>query len=627
MPDFVSQTTIPTFKIPKPPPLTTRQVQAMVEEGYTKEPLSRFYEAYLRDLFASRPASPHHNLRSNANKAAFVGALTAVFMQRDLFLELLDLLPEEAREAVWRIVWFGPDSVRRLATVLGAQIMETKQSQQSYYGYYTQVQLTPAFCLFMLDVSTYDSQTPSRLWRATCYLPLPIRKHLQSFLPTPTLLLPETKEPDAPFRYELSESRLAQLVRCALFLAEGHLEYTKTGKPRRADVRKMQTYCDIPEFFPETTGPYSFLATELLVDALQDTLTPEQGDADGLDLLHDVLVLDTEVDPDRSVADQYLSFLKRRDVLFDYDSEHVARVLLLALLSALPPHEWMAVDALVQYVRYHAFPIVPFSFSDARFLQLNGDVVVNYPLPAAYQERYYYYDDAYITADVYHDVTTRPVLCGYLARMAVLGVVDVAYDYPTNDTARRSRKEYLTEFDGIRYVRLNALGAYLAGYADTYDAPTTAVDTETTVVLDPNYLILTLDGNDKIKEMIAEQVGTALSPGRYRVDYASFLRDCSSRADVQNKVERFQRHLTAEVPERWAAFFKEVVRKVHPLREQPSSRVFKLDGDSELVRLFARDPVLQKYARKAEGHHVIIEDRSLHLVRKRLEKFGYLMPR
>lgn len=240
---------------------------------------------------------------------------------------------------------------------------------------------------------------------------------------------------------------------------------------------------------------------------------------------------------------------------------------------------------------------------------------------------HYHYHDGSIGVDYYADAITRPLLKGHLALMAVLGVVDLAYDTPTNDILHHASYDFLSPFDGISAVRLNALGAYLVGQTAQYDAPTTAERPEIIATLDDRYLVFMLSGEDKIKMMIADQLAESMGPLRYRITYTSFLRGCAARHDVDEQIRRFRTHFSAEVPSHFEAFFTEVRQKVAPLVLAPRKLVFKLDGGPELVTLMATDEVLRQHILKAEGHHIIVDEQNVSRVKRRLETFGYLMER
>jgi hypothetical protein len=68
-----------------------------------------------------------------------------------------------------------------------------------------------------------------------------------------------------------------------------------------------------------------------------------------------------------------------------------------------------------------------------------------------------------------------------------------------------------------------------------------------------------------------------------------------------------------------------ILDKIDPLIPEPALLVFRLKEHPELIELIARDEVLQKYILKAEDHHVLITDKHLYKVKKRLEAFGYFI--
>jgi len=429
-----------------------------------------------------------------------------------------------------------------------------------------------------------------------------------------------------PREHRLYTGWRGALGRALLFMNQGHMAYTQAGKPRRANVRALHKASGIEEFFADATGPLSFLATERTIAALRDTALPDDLGYTPANLVARLLYLEYEPNQDYTLARGYLPHLRYSENYFLYDTERAARCQLLGLLAALRTDTWLSLEDLVRYVRYEDVMIVPFTEQEVVGMVTNKLTVKSEPMPDTLRDKrsyYYYYGDT-VGRDAYVALAHRPLLKNLMAHLAVLGVTEVAYTTPHNDEATVSGKPYLTVFDGVSHVRLTPLGAYLVGHTDVLKEAVVE-RASATVTLDPHYLILTIDGDDPLKNMVAEQMGDRLSPGRYRIDYAPFLRDCRRRADVEDKIERFKRHLARDVPERWATFFEEVVRKVQPLKPQAAYLVFQLDGDAELIRLFARDPVLQEHAKKAEDHHVLIAEHHLGTVRRRLEQFGYLM--
>jgi hypothetical protein len=52
----------------------------------------------------------------------------------------------------------------------------------------------------------------------------------------------------------------------------------------------------------------------------------------------------------------------------------------------------------------------------------------------------------------------------------------------------------------------------------------------------------------------------------------------------------------------------------------------RIDGDDEIRRIFASNPVLRQHSLKVEGLRIAVEHKDLKIISKRLEHFGYLCP-
>ncbi|MEM6646158.1 MAG: hypothetical protein AAF730_07890, partial [Bacteroidota bacterium] len=565
-------------------PLRLDQLHVMVDDGFNKNDILPFFKAH------AAPVLRHYGHRfqavskSTPRKDELVEAFSAVLFEERLFRAVLDRLPEWAQQAIRQVIHYGPHSVRQLSAQVGEPVMEVVPGR-----YQASARLRTEVGMLMQDADSYSRSYPRQLWQTPLYLPDAVRAHLKAILPPP-LLLPEVVVP--PPEHRLYTGSPEALGRALLFMNQGHMAYTQAGKPRRANVRALHKTCAIDEFFPDTKGPLSFLATEHVIDALRGTSLPDDLGYTPADLVAQLLNIEYVAKRAYALAQAHLPHLGNVEHYYVRSAEHTARRHLLGLLTALRTDTWLAIEDLVRYVRYEGLDVVPFTAKEVMNMVSNKVSVKSEPMPDALRDKrsyYYYYGDT-ISRDAYVALAHRPLLRNVMARLAVLGVTEVAYTAPQNDVATVSGKPYLTVFDGVSHVRLTPLGAYLVGHTDTLEEA--AVErASSTVTLDPHYLILTIDGDDPLKNMVAEQMGDCLSPGRYRIDYAPFLRDCRRRVDVEDKIERFKRHLARDVPERWATFFEEVVRKVQPLKPQAAYLVFQLEvGGLRLERLhFAHD--------------------------------------
>jgi hypothetical protein len=207
--------------------------------------------------------------------------------------------------------------------------------------------------------------------------------------------------------------------------------------------------------------------------------------------------------------------------------------------------------------------------------------------------------------------------------LAAFGIVDIAFNYPKNAHIQKKDREYLSVFDGLQYIRLTPLGAFIAGLAKDYAFKG---DMESAnLVLDDKRLLITLDGKDRLKAMVLGQFADKISENCYKVTSGSFLKSCDTQKDIEAKIGLFKKHVSAKPPRIWEDFLNGILNKIDPLIPETAMSVFRLKEHPELIELMARDEVLQKCILKAEGYRVLISAQDLYKVKKRLESFGYFI--
>lgn len=608
-----------TTLLPSPPRRTV--LSEVIDNAYTKDVLVRLYAEVLHPFFAARfgADAPQASLRSNARKAVYVEVLLDLYTNQALFRKLVASLPRAVQRTFEILTWYGPRTIGKLEHELGVVILSSEGRRDHYSWYYQPPQPPASYAFFPMQRAYYGAPH-----HTTIGLPPELQAQFQHLLPPPeAATLTPAEPPDEAQRYRAEATILADLRRYDLFVRDGHIDYGKTGQPLKKSIRRMATYCEVPEFFDDRTGPRSLLATSLLVDLLT-AYAPAEPPDDEMALL-ETLLTGYFTDQEVSLSDLFLSHLKGRNQTYNAYRDRQVRLTLLALLTDLPPHAWIDVDALQAYATTTNQLMQLYTEGEANRMRI--DVVQQTYARSTEEGWHFYYRNENLYPDYYDAAITRPLLQGHLALMAVLGLVDLAYTDPTNDILRNASYDFLTPFDGVAAVRLTSLGAYLTGQIPHYEAPASADRPEVTVTLDDRYLIFMLSGEDKIKMMIADQLAEAIGPLRYRITYTSFLRGCATRHDVDEQIRRFHAHLAAEVPPHFDAFFTEVRRKIAPLRLERRKLVFRLDGGPELVTLMATDEVLRQYILKAEDHHIIVDEPNVARVQRRLEAFGYLMER
>jgi len=181
-------------------------------------------------------------------------------------------------------------------------------------------------------------------------------------------------------------------------------------------------------------------------------------------------------------------------------------------------------------------------------------------------------------------------------------------------------------FDGLKYIRLNNLGAYVAGKQTRYDVPQEV--RHSTVELSKDSLTIISDKDDPTAAIILEPYTEKVTPNRFKTDFSIFLKGIGDKKELADKIKLFKQSVTEDLPPNWATFFEQLNQKIDPLTNVSTMHVFQIpDNNPDLIKLIARDTKLKSMCFKAEGYHILVPKKKFASFKARLQEFGYLMSR
>jgi len=456
--------------------------------------------------------------------------------------------------------------------------------------------LNPEFLLF---------RNENRGYREDIVFSFPslLMKHLQQFYEKPDFLtLKPVEKPEAGFVYTNNNDIFNELPILLTLYQQGVLKTTKAGVITAATARKIVKQLNLKEFFPDDdelgTGRTVLLYSLILnfmdgkVKTVQDTLSLIKQLFSKLFLSSDFII---------SLFKGIRGFVNIRAV-----SKYTE---LNKQLVQFEVEKWYDIRNLktLVYVAGDNFEIVyPHSAYNYLYFDIKS---------SAYRERDYLNSATYQLAIVRNFMTTS------FAIYAAYGLLDIAYDKP--DTAQIG-ESYYSDYEKIKYIRLTKLGAYILGMSKNFEAP--KVDLRERFILNDDMLIIRTQPNDNEADIILRDIGTKLSSNRYKIDMASFLKNCKKSSDIIEKINYFESIVSEDPPRIWTDFFKKVRSNSTPLEKVTKYMVFKIPKNADLIALFAKDSQLKKMVVKAEDYHVLIDKTNLPNVQQRLKEFGYLLP-
>ena len=600
-----------------PPTALEGKMADLVNKHYTNEALKRLYVTYLHDhLFSASDFRVRGGFSiSKVKKTDLVGIFARVFASKDLFLSFFYKLPKDTQEVFQTLVWEGGErEAKELEKRYKVEIVQTGRK----YGYGNTQDLHTPYAIFQAR-SQYDWRS-YRDYSYSFFLSIDdaLRSYFKGYLPAPKGYdLHSSSRDKTDFLCEDNDEILANIKLYGTYIEQGNLSFSKsTGKLLKRSLTQMVKYCHIQEFYEGIDRDLDFLKTRLAVDFLLGRkLKLEQEPLELLRSVFQEFFLKASGKGQKKLYD-FLYHLKGGSYYeYDYEKRELqVKKALLCLLKALTPSEWYSLDMLLKYCFYR---------------EMNLDVVQagrygsELYFSQAYGKNYGGYERVYIRRDNYKEVLIAPFLKTMFFLFASFGLVDIAYDVPKNPTHQERDKAYLSPFDALRYVRLTPLGAYAIGLQGTYE--TSIHEENANVLLDEKRLILTIEGQDPLKQMILEKMADKLSNTCYKVTYQSFLKECANKKDIAQKIKIFRQLVSETPPPVWQDFLQDVQSKINPLTRRQTMSVFSLPENKELIALFARDEVLKKHVFKAEGFHILIEQKNISKVKKRLEEFGYFI--
>jgi Helicase conserved C-terminal domain len=222
----------------------------------------------------------------------------------------------------------------------------------------------------------------------------------------------------------------------------------------------------------------------------------------------------------------------------------------------------------------------------------------------------------------------RYTLCVLFEYAATLGLLDVTYIDPAGarDDFRGNwgaeDLDCLSRYDGLRAIRLNALGAYALGFTGTYQA-TGATEQELKVL--PNLDIVALGEITVGDRLVLDAYAERTSDRVWSLTATALL----AAHDTGRSLEEFSRFLgnrcQTELPSTVTTLIDDVGRRASRLRDLGMTQLVEC-ADPVLATLIANDRRLRTLCRLVGDRHLAIPPEHGAAFRKGLRTLGYDLP-
>lgn len=221
--------------------------------------------------------------------------------------------------------------------------------------------------------------------------------------------------------------------------------------------------------------------------------------------------------------------------------------------------------------------------------------------------------------------------------LATIGALDIAY-LPPEETDYPAEVYYYDElyfslYDGLKYFRINPLGAYLFGQRADYTPFARARSSFLQAVAAPaaslNGLILHITVAEQATpadHLVLSAVAVRLEDGSYRLDLDTLLTALEQGHDLGTVLAYIQEWHNGPVPDELTSLFREAIARGQAF-SAPKATLTIRAREPELARMVVEDAKLKRFCQLAGDRTIVISANRERALRNRLRELGYILPK
>lgn len=283
-----------------------------------------------------------------------------------------------------------------------------------------------------------------------------------------------------------------------------------------------------------------------------------------------------------------------------------------ALRACCPLGEWLSVDDLFRQMKAEGY----------RF-EISGNPWKLYLSEANYGSLGY---DGAANFEILEARYTLAYLFEYLAN---LGMIDVAYSRPYRarpdfyDHWGADNFDFLSRYDGLHYLRLNALGAYCLDLAEDYIAQVT--ERPPLFRVDADLQLELLRPAEPAERLQLEQIATPLATDQWGLNTEAIFNrgaDAGERERIRTFLET---SMEGELPAEASNLLAHVEERATALTDAGPARLIQC-RDPALAAMLSTDPATAAHCSRAGERHLCVPQKKLNAFRKGLAKLDFVLP-
>jgi len=283
------------------------------------------------------------------------------------------------------------------------------------------------------------------------------------------------------------------------------------------------------------------------------------------------------------------------------------------VLEECPPARWIAIDEFFRFL-----------------LANDSDFTVARDVWKLYIAEHSYGNFGYDGDHGWELLQGRFIMAMLFEYAATLGLIDVAYIAPQgarhdfHDRWGTDEYECLSRYDGLKYFKINALGAWCLGLTDSYE-PEPLIAKKTWKVL-PNHDIVSSELNpDPADVMFLERFADHTSDRVWHLDREKILTAVEAGLTINAVSEFLESHSSEPIAPTVQRLLADLRESAGRVRDVGTVRMIECT-DAETARLLLLDSKLKSLCMPAGERNLVFRTADETNVRSRLRKLGYVIP-
>ncbi|SFV60650.1 hypothetical protein MNB_SV-14-701 [hydrothermal vent metagenome] len=265
----------------------------------------------------------------------------------------------------------------------------------------------------------------------------------------------------------------------------------------------------------------------------------------------------------------------------------------------------------------------------------------NIILHTEFRDAYFNFESSYKTNDYILETNSRtidvrenrdelfhkPILKAIFFYFGALGLMELKYDKPISFSKKITAKgkPYISQWDGLKYIKLTALGKYIFGFSSRYTPKEIVIKESEKLKFDEFKPIITVDKSNVIMIAKLEPFVEKLSEEKYMLTHSKFFMDCSTVKDLQQKIDNFYKKIEPNPPKVFTQFFNNMIKESNLMNRNLKQVVIELKENKRLLNLFMSNRKLQELFIKAEGYRIIVLKDDIPKLTKIVKDNGFFV--